>query len=191
MSKPKVYLSCPLQEEVRDPLAETTEVAYWPEWTPVPQDILKQECVDATGLMIQVFNKVDAALLESSPGLKVVSIVGGGIECVDVETATRRGIPVGNTPGAASKGTADMAMALLLAGARRIAEIDRWTRAGNWEHDLSTMDLVGQEVHESYLGHRGLGTDRCGDGEAGQGIRYESDLLFPQPKAGAGEGAGG
>ena len=107
--------------------------------------------------MIQVFNTVDAALLESSPDMKVVSIVGSGTECVDIESATSKGIPVGNTPGAASKGTADMAMALLLAGARRIAEIDRWTRAGNWEHDLSTMDLVGQEVHESTLGIVGLG----------------------------------
>ena len=53
MSKPKVYLSCPLQPEVRELLAETTEVAYWPEWTPVPQDILKKECIDASGLMIR------------------------------------------------------------------------------------------------------------------------------------------
>ena len=50
MSKPKVYLSCPLQVEVRELLAETTEVAFWPEWTPVPQDILMKECVDASGL---------------------------------------------------------------------------------------------------------------------------------------------
>ena len=107
MSKPKVYLSCPLQPEIRELLAETTEVAYWPEWTPVPQDILKKECNDASGLMIQVFNMVEAALLESSPDMKVVSIVGSGTECVDIETGTSKGIPVGNTPGAASKGTAD------------------------------------------------------------------------------------
>ncbi len=157
MSKPRVYVSSPLQHEVLDAISEIAALDYWPETSPVPPEVLRKAGADVEGIMVQVFDKVDSALLESARNLKVVSIIGSGTDSVDIATATRKGIAVGNTPGAASKGTADMAMALLLAAARRIPEVDRFLRDGKWVHDLATMHLVGQEVHESTLGIVGLG----------------------------------
>ena len=157
MSNPRVYVSTPLQQEVLDAIAEVATLDYWPETSPVPPEVLKKAGAEVEGIMVQVFDKVDSALIESAPNLKVVSIIGSGTDSVDVAAATRKGIAVGNTPGAASKGTADMAMALLLAAARRIPEVDRFLRDGKWIHDLATMHLVGQEVHESTLGIVGMG----------------------------------
>ena len=157
MSKSKVYVSSVVPREVQDLLSANTEMDMWPGVEPVPADVLLKAAADATGLMVQVFDKIDSKLLQSADGLKVVSVGGSGTDNVDLAEATRLGISIGNTPCAGSKGTADMAMALLLAAARRIAEIDRFVRAGGWVHDLATMHLAGQEVHENKLGIVGLG----------------------------------
>ena len=176
MSKPRVYVSTPLQQEVLDAISEVAALDYWPETSPVPPEILREAGAEVEGIMVQVFDKVDCALLESAPDLKVVSIIGSGTDSVDVATATRRGIAVGNTPGAASKGTADMAMALLLAAARRIPEVDRFLRDGKWVHDLATMHLVGQEVHESTLGIVGLG--QIGTEVARRARGFDMNILY-------------
>jgi glyoxylate reductase len=176
MSKPGVYVSTPLQQEVLDAISEVAALDYWPETSPVPPEILRQAGAEVEGIMVQVFDKVDCALLESAPNLKVVSIIGSGTDGVDVATATRKGIAVGNTPGAASKGTADMAMALLLAAARRIPEVDRFLRDGKWVHDLATMHLVGQEVHESTLGIVGLG--QIGTEVASRARGFDMNILY-------------
>ena len=176
MSQPRVYVSTPLQREVLDAIAEVAALDYWPETSPVPPEILKNAGEEVEGIMVQVFDKVDSAVIESAPSLKVVSIIGSGTDSVDVAAATRRGIAVGNTPGAASKGTADMAMALLLAAARRIPEVDRFLRDGKWVHDLATMHLVGQEVHESTLGIVGLG--QIGTEVARRARGFDMNILY-------------
>ena len=176
MSQPRVYVSTPLQQEVLDAIAEVAALDYWPETSPVPPEILKNAGEEVEGIMVQVFDKVDSAVIESAPSLKVVSIIGSGTDSVDVAAATRRGIAVGNTPGAASKGTADMAMALLLAAARRIPEVDRFLRDGKWVHDLATMHLVGQEVHESTLGIVGLG--QIGTEVARRARGFDMNILY-------------
>src|SRR5690606_23500546 len=91
--------------------------------------------------------------------LRAISSLSVGVDHVDLAAATARGIPVGHTPGVLAETTADLAFALLLAAARRVAEADRWIRAGGWtpervwEPDL----LLGQDVHGATLGIRGLG----------------------------------
>lgn len=76
-----------------------------------------------------------------------------GLDHVDLEAATRRGIPVGHTPGVPTETTADLAFVLLMAAARRIPEADRfaregrWTSARSWEPEL----LLGRDPHASTL----------------------------------------
>ncbi len=99
---------------------------------------------------------VDGAMLDRFAPLKVISNFGVGVDHIDVQAATARGIPVGNTPGILDGATADLAFALLLAAGRRVVEGDRHARGPAFTHyDPSFM--LGREVHGSTLGILGMG----------------------------------
>ena len=88
---------------------------------------------------------------------------------------TRRGIPVGNTPGVLTETTADLAWALMLAAARRVVEGDRSVRAGQWR-TWGPMLLLGQDVHGSTLGIVGFG--RIGQAVARRAAGFGMRVLY-------------
>jgi glyoxylate reductase len=105
-------------------------------------------------------DNIDAKFLEacanSTPRLKMVANMAVGYNNIDLETATRLGIAVSNTPGVLSDTTADFAFALLMATARRIPEAERFLRAGNY-HGWGPLLFCGQDVHDATLGLIGAG----------------------------------
>src|SRR4051794_41518418 len=74
--------------------------------------------------------RVDADLLAAAPSLRAIANYAVGTDNVDLDAATERGIPVGNTPDVLTETTADLAWALLMAGARRLGGAERVVRAG-------------------------------------------------------------
>jgi glyoxylate reductase len=82
-----------------------------------------------------------------------------GVDHVDIAALTRRGIPLGNTPGVLVDTTADLAMALLLAAARRIPEADQFVRSGSWDpaNPWHPEFFVGKDLSGATLGVLGLG----------------------------------
>jgi glyoxylate reductase len=132
----------PAWDELRD-----VEYFEWP---------LTDERPDAEALAV-VARPVEDALLDLLPGLRVVANYGAGYELVDVEACRARGITVTNTPGAVDSPTADLAFALILAVRRRIAEGDRYVRAGGWGSGWAEEELMGQDVSGATLGIVGLG----------------------------------
>ena len=104
-------------------------------------------------------DRIDAALVDACPRLRAISTCSVGVDHIDLAAATRRGIPVGHTPGVLAETTADLAFALLLAAARRVAESDRLVRAGGWtpERRWEPDMLLGRDVHGAVLGIVGLG----------------------------------
>ena len=108
------------------------------------------------GIFCYGHGKVDAELMDRFPGLKVISNHGVGVDHIDLNAARERGIPVGNTPGVLDGAVADVAFALLLAAARRLAEGDRFAR----RPDVVAFALGerhGRDVHGSTLGIVGMG----------------------------------
>jgi glyoxylate reductase len=101
-------------------------------------------------------DRVDENLLDAAPRLKVVSNFAVGFNNVDVPAATARGIAVGNTPGALTDATADLAFALLLAAARRVPESVIDARAGKWK-TWEPLGYLGQDLHGKTLGIVGMG----------------------------------
>lgn len=141
------------------PLTRNFDLDTWSERAaPTPQQ-LAARAADADGLLCLLTDRIDAALLSRCPRLRAISSVSVGVDHVDLAAATARGIPVGHTPGVLTETTADLAFALLLAAARRVAEGDRFVRAGHWtparvwEPDM----LLGRDVHGATLGLVGLG----------------------------------
>ena len=117
-----------------------------------------------TALLTLLTDRVDDELLDAAgPQLKVVSNFAVGFDNIDVPACTRRGIPVGNTPGVLTETTADLAFALLMAAARRIPEGDR-LRPRRPLADLGADAAAGRRRPRRDAGDRRLRADRPGDG---------------------------
>ena len=156
MAKPKIYVTRQIFDEAVDRLKDATDMKYWDSEMPPPRDVLLREVQDIDGLYCLLTEKIDAELFDAAPNLRVVSSMAVGFDNIDVVEATKRGIPVGNTPGVLTETTADFAFALLMAAGRRVSEGDRYTRAGNWK-TWGPMVLLGQDIHGSTLGIIGFG----------------------------------
>ena len=140
-------------------LEERCDMSVWQGEGPMPADTLRDQLADCSGLVCTLINRVDRQLLDAAPNLQFVSSMSVGVDHIDLPLLTERGIPVGHTPGVLVDTTADTAFALLLAAARRVAEADRFVRAGLWrpENPWSPDFFVGKDVSGATLGIIGLG----------------------------------
>src|SRR5262249_11754864 len=133
MSRPRVFVSRRIPEAGLKRILAATEAEVWTDQLPPHYDVLRRKISDCEGLVSLLTDRIDAGLLDAAPKLKVVSNFAVGFNNIDVPAATARGIAVGNTPGALTDATADLAFALLLAAARRVVESSIDSRAGKWK----------------------------------------------------------
>lgn len=96
------------------------------------------------------------AQLKDAANLEVIASVSVGYDNYDLDYLTRRGIQLTNTPDVLTESTADLGFSLIMASARRTAELDAWTKAGQWKATVGP-DLFGSDVHGKTLGIIGLG----------------------------------
>ena len=155
--RPRVFVTRQIFPEALELIADAAEMEVWPGDDPPAPGQLREKIESATGVLTNIMDQVDAPLLQGAYRLKVISQLGVGLDNVDLEEATQRGVLVGNTPGVLAKATADTGFALLMSAARRISESERWLRGGNWRLQYHPMYWLGQEVHGSTLGIIGLG----------------------------------
>src|ERR1700751_5228968 len=127
-----------------------------PEWKIVTHDQIKNglatEIADADGLVVRSAVQGDDALMAAAPKLRVIGRAGVGVDNVDANAATRKGIVVMNTPGANAIAVAEHTLGLMLSLARFIPKADQTTRAGKWEK----KSLQGTELRGKTLGIIGL-----------------------------------
>jgi glyoxylate reductase len=133
---------------------------------------------EAEGLLTLLTIPVTAALLGQCPRLRVVSNMAVGVDNVDLAACTRRGIPVGNTPGVLTAGTADLAMALLLAITRRLEEAAEDARQGRWK-TWSPTGWLGADLDGATLGVVGFG--KIGQAVARRAHGFGLRLLYSDP----------
>jgi glyoxylate reductase len=139
-----------------DRLREAAAVELWPGPAAPPREALVAALEHADGLLCLLTDRIDAALLARAPRLRALSSCSVGLDHVDLAAATARRIPVGHTPGVLTDTTAELALSLLLAAARRVAEADRFVRAGQWREWAPDL-LLGRDLAGSTLGVIGLG----------------------------------
>ncbi len=144
-------------------LKEHCEVNIYPENRAIPRDELINGVKWCDILLCLATDKIGEDVISANPNLKFISNWGVGYDNVDVEAATGRNIPVTNTPGVMADTTAEHAIVLMMAIAKRIPEADRFTRAGKFT-EFSPNQLVGVEMKGKTLGIVGLG--RIGSGVA-------------------------
>lgn len=126
------------------------DVDVKPEWS---QDELKEHIKDYDAVIVRSAGKITADVIANAAKLKIIGRAGIGLDNVDVEAATRKGIIVANAPQSNIISAAEHAIALLLAQARRIPEANASLRSGEWKRSK----LEGVEVYEKVLGIVGLG----------------------------------
>jgi glyoxylate reductase len=156
MAKPKVFVTRVIPAAGLDRVRAACDAAVWLEQLPPPYDLLRQKLADCEGVLSLLTDRIDAALMDACPRLRVVSNFAVGFNNIDVAAATERGIAVGNTPGVLTDATADMAFCLLIAAARRVVEGHRYTLAGQWK-TWEPLGHIGQDLAGKTLGIVGMG----------------------------------
>lgn len=179
MTKAKVLVTRLIPAAGLQMVTEYCDADVWEDELPPQRETLLERVRDVEGLLCLLTDPIDAEVMEAAgAGLKVISNYAVGFDNIDIPEATRRGIPVGNTPGVLTDTTADFAFALLLAAARRIVEADRFSRAGRWK-TWGPMLLLGQDVTGATLGILGFG--RIGKGMAKRAQGFEMRVLYHDP----------
>lgn len=151
----KVLVTQAIDESALQRLREEVEVDLRVGDAPIERAELLQRVRGCQGLLCMLTDRVDSEVLDAGP-LRAVANHAVGVDNIDLEAARQRGVVVTNTPGVLTEATADLAFALLLAAARRIAEGDRYVRAGRWKGWAPTL-MRGLELHGSRLGIVGQG----------------------------------
>lgn len=131
-------------------------------------------------IVAMLSERIDAELLDAAGGaLRVVANFAVGIDNVDLAACRARNVRVTNTPGVLTEATADIAWALILAAARRVAEGDRLVRAGAWRGWTPTQ-LLGLEMNGATLGVIGAG--RIGTAVARRSQGFGMRVLYSHPR---------
>jgi len=173
--KPKVFVSRRIPQPGLDIVEKECEVKI----NPYDRVLTKRELIEGVkgidGLLCLLTDTIDGEIMSVNTNLRIISNYAVGYNNIDVEEATRRKIMVTNTPGVLTDTTADLAWALLMSIARRIAESDKFTREGKFK-GWAPMLFLGSDVHHSTLGIIGLG--RIGQAIAKRARGFEMRILY-------------
>ena len=158
------------------------DVDVWGEPRPPTADELAERAARCSGILTMLTERVDAALLERCPGLRVVANMAVGFDNVDVDAATARGVLVTNTPGVLTEATADLTLALMLAAARRLPEGSAAVREGRWG-PWDPGWLLGRDLGGLTLGIVGPG--RIGAAVARRARAFGMATIYHGPREAA------
>ena len=171
--QPQVFVALRTFPEVLDKLRAHFDVEANDEPRDLSRDELIARAQGKQGLFVTTVEPIDATFVAACRDLKAVCSMAVGYNNIDVAAYTARGITVTNAPDVLTETTADFGFALMMAAARRIAESERFMRAGQWRR-WSYDAFCGADVHGATLGVLGMG-------RIGQAIARRGALGFGMP----------
>ena len=153
----RVILTRKLPDAVETRMMELFDTHLNPTDQAMPREALRASMQDCDILVPTVTDRIDAEMLAAAgPRLKLIASFGSGVDHIDLKAAEERHIIVTNTPGVLTEDTADVAMALILAVARRLQEGERLVRAQGWGGWTPTH-MMGTRLRGKRLGIIGMG----------------------------------
>jgi glyoxylate reductase len=174
--KPTIFITRKLPEAAIDTIQGNYEVKMWNyEDVPVPREMLIEESKNADALLTMLSDSIDAEVLNAGNRLKVVANLAVGFDNIDLETASKNGIAVCNTPDVLTDTTADLAFALLMATARRIVEAAELVKENEWK-SWSPLLLAGHDIHHKTIGIVGMG--KIGATVAKRATGFDMNILY-------------
>lgn len=173
---PRIFVTRRLPEAAMEMLHKNFDV----QCNPHDRVLSRQELLDGVrekdGILPLLTDRIDHEVLEAAgPQLKIVANYAAGYNNIDVAACTGRKIAATNTPGVLTDTTADLAMALLLAVARKVVPADAYARAGKYQ-GWAPLLFLGTDVHHKTLGIMGLG--RIGLALAKRAIGFDMDTIY-------------
>ena len=173
MTKPDVYITRPLPVQGLDPLCE-----YRVEMNSEDRGLTKDELlakIKGRDAVLVVSNTIDEEICRAVKSkCRIFANYGVGYNNIDVESATKHGIYVTNTPDVVTDATADLTWTLLLATARRMIECDAFVRSG--KKSWSPMNLMGTQVTGKTLGI--IGGGRIGQAVALRALGFKMNVIY-------------
>jgi glyoxylate reductase len=170
----RVFVTRRIPGDALERLAGEHHVDVWEGRLQPSRAKLIEKTREAEGLLCMLTDRIDREVIAECQNLRVISNYAVGVDNVDIDAATERGIPVGFTPDVLTEATADATFALLLAAARRVVEGDQVVRAGRWLTWEPTL-LLGHDVHGKTLGIVGMG--RIGSAVARRAEGFGMEVL--------------
>lgn len=158
-------------------IRDCCEMRIWEEALPPPKDVILEQVAGCRGLLCLVSDEVDGQVMDAGD-LRVISQYAVGVDNIDLDAATKRGIPVGHTPGVLTDATADLTFALLMAAARRIPEGIETVQGGDWRA-WDPLGFLGADIWGATLGIVGLG--RIGTAVARRARGFRMRILYNDP----------
>ncbi|RLG09843.1 MAG: D-glycerate dehydrogenase [Thaumarchaeota archaeon] len=174
--KPKVYVTRKIPEVGIKLLKKFCDVNYRDEVPPPSREELLDAVDDVDAIYCTLNERIDKEVMDKAGKLKVVGTMSVGVDHIDVEYATSKGIYVVHTPGVLTETVADHTWALLLATARRVVEADKTIRDGKWEIPWAPTMMLGYDVYGKTLGVIGVG--RIGSAVARRAKGFNMRVLY-------------
>lgn len=172
----KIYITRKIPEAAEKMLQEKGyEVSVYKQDRPIPKNTFLKNGKNADGIISLLTDKIGTAELDAMQRCKVIANYAVGYNNIDTAYAKERGITVTNTPDILTDATADLAMALVLAAARKILQGDELTRSGKfdgWKPQL----LLGKELRNKFFGIIGAG--RIGSAVAERAAAFGCKILY-------------
>lgn len=157
MHRPRVFVSRLIPAKGLDRIVASCDADVWREPLPPRRDVLLKRIARCEGVVTLVTEKADAEFMDAAgPALKVISNLAVGVNNIDIQEATRRGIRVGNTPDVLTDATADVAFALMIAAARHLGAARDYIREGRWK-TWEPLGHIGVDLAGRTLGIVGMG----------------------------------
>jgi len=175
MDRFKVYITRRIPREGIDLLRRVADVDVNPLDAPLDREKLLDAAADYDGILGVLTDKIDARFMDAAKNLKGYANYAVGFDNIDLPEATRRKLPVSNTPGVLTDATAECAWALLFAVARRVVETDALMRAGKWP-GWGPLQFIGGDVRGKTLGIVGAG--RIGTAMALMSRGFDMKVLY-------------
>ena len=172
MSGPKIYVARAVSPSVLARLREVGQTHAWEGPDRCPADVLEKEIADVDAVLGT--HRWTAKVMDKAPRLRLIALTSVGFDMVDIDAATQRDILVTNTPDVLTDTVADLTFALMLAAGRRICEMDRWLRAGQWKD--AGVTPMAWDIHHATLGIIGLG--RIGSAVAHRALAFHMKVLY-------------
>lgn len=174
MQVPKVLVADPVSQRGVEELSSGGALEVIVK-TGLPEAEIIKIIPEFSALVVRSQTKVTAAVLEAAKNLKVVGRAGVGVDNVDVDAATKRGVIVMNTPGGNTISTAEHAFSLLVSIARSIPQADASVKSGKWDR----KKYEGVELYDKTLGILGMG--RIGSEIARRAIAFGMRVVAYDP----------
>ncbi len=175
MEKYKVLVTRRIPEEGLAMLATRCDIEMNPHDRPMSRPELLAAAAGKDGVLCLLTDKVNAELFDAAPTVRGYANYAVGYDNMDVAEASRRKIPLSNTPDVLTDATADMAWALLFATARRVVESDTVMRSGSW-NGWGPLQFIGGDIFGATLGIVGAG--RIGAAMAARSKGFNMKVVY-------------